>query len=97
MTTAMQKDLFGEADRQGDLFGDAASQPKVWTPDPDKVRRRLERILAEARAAETMPWDWAQRSLYKKIFPDMTRLLPESEGEQYRFQFEQEWERLLAA
>ncbi len=96
MASAMQSDLFGDPDRQGDLFGPATPQP-VWRPDPDKVRRRLERILAEARAAECMPWDWAQRSLYKKIFPDMTRLLPEPEGEQYRFQFEREWERLLAA
>jgi hypothetical protein len=30
---------------QPDLFGPAPAQP-VWKPDPDKVRRRLERILA---------------------------------------------------
>ena len=79
---------------QPDLF--APAQP-VWQPDPDKVRRRLERILAEARAAETMPWDWSQRSLFKKIFPDMAGLLPEEEGRQYVVQFEREWERLMAA
>jgi hypothetical protein len=60
---------------QPDLFGPAPAAP-VWTPDPDKVRRRLERILAEARAAQTMPWDSPQRSLFKKIFPDMANLLP---------------------
>jgi hypothetical protein len=36
--------------QQPDLFGPAPAAP-AWTPDPDKVRRRLERILAEARAA----------------------------------------------
>jgi hypothetical protein len=87
-------DLFGAA--QPDLFGPAPVQP-VWTPDPDKVRRRLERILAEARAAETMPWDWSQRSLFKKIFPDMANLLPEEEARQYCLQFDEEWERLMAA
>jgi hypothetical protein len=97
MASAMQTDLFGDPDRQGDLFGEAAAQPKVWTPDPDKVRRRLERILAEARAAENMPWDWAKQSLYKTIFPQMAGLLPSDEAAQYCFQFDQEWERLLAA
>lgn len=89
-------DLFGNTDLQGDLFGDAPTQT-AWQPNPDKVRRRLERILAEARAAETMPWDWSQQSLYKTIFPQMAGLLPEDEAAQYCFQFEQEWERLKAA
>lgn len=90
-----QPDLFGAT--QPDLFAAEPAQP-VWKPDPDKVRRRLERILAEARAAETMPWDWSQRSLFKKIFPDMAGLLPDAEeGRQYVLQFEQEWERLMAA
>ena len=87
-----QPALFGAS--QPDLF---AAEPARWQPDPDKVRRRLERILAEARAADTMPWDWSKRSLFKKIFPDMAGLLPEEEGRQYVLQFEQEWERLMAA
>ena len=92
-----QQDLFGNSDPQGDLFGGAEPAQPAWQPDPDKVRRRLERILAEARAAETMPWDWSQQSLYKTIFPQMAGLLPEEEAAQYCFQFEQEWERLKAA
>ena len=94
MAKVNQPDLFGTP--QGDLFGSEPTQA-VWKPDPDKVRRRLERILAEARAAQTMPWDWSQRSLFKKIFPDMANLLPEDEAKQYVFQFEQEWQRLMAA
>ena len=94
MSKTDQPDLFGAP--QGDLFAKEPSQP-AWQPDPDKVRRRLERILAEARAAQTMPWDSPQRSLFKKIFPDMAGLLPEEEGRQYVFQFEREWERLMAA
>jgi hypothetical protein len=98
MGDARQDDFFsGGGDPQMDLFSAEPLQPKAWQPDPDKVRRRLERILAEARAAETMPWDWSQRSLFKKIFPDMASLLPADEAKQYVFQFEQEWERLMAA
>lgn len=83
--------------QQGDLFGSAEPSQPAWTPDPDKVRRRLERILAEARAADKMPWDWSEQSLYRTIFPQMAGLLPEEEAAQYCFQFEQEWERLRAA
>lgn len=95
MTKQNQPDLFGGGDAQPDLFGPAPQ--RMWKPDPDKVRRRLERILAEARASETMPWDRPQQNLYRKIFPDMAHLLPEDEAAQYVLQFEQEWERLKAA
>lgn len=96
MAKHSEPNLFGDSEPQGDLFGAAPALP-VWQPDPDKVRRRLERILAEARAAQTMPWDWSQQSLYTTIFPQMAGLLPEDEAAQYCFQFEQEWERLKAA
>ena len=92
-----QPDFFGHSGPQGDLFGGAEPAQPAWTPDPDKVRRRLERILAEARAAEQMPWDWSEQSLYRTIFPQMAGLLPEDEAAQYCFRFEQEWERLKAA
>jgi hypothetical protein len=81
---------------QGDLFGGASAQPQ-YRPDPDRVRRRLERILAEIRAEEKMAWDFSQQVLYEKIFPDMTHFLPDEEGARYRADFEKEWERLKAA
>jgi hypothetical protein len=92
-----QNGLFGDSVTRGDLFGAAEPLEPAWTPDPDKVRRRLERILAEARATEKMPWGWSDQSLYRTIFPQMAGLLPEEEAAQYCFQFEQEWERLNAA
>ena len=49
-----------------------------------QVRARLEKLLAEARAAERMPWEPSQLSLYRLIFPQMTLWLPEEEGLQYR-------------
>jgi hypothetical protein len=82
-------------DAQPDLFG---SEPvPQYRPDPERVRRRLESILAEARAAASMPWRPVKLSLYREIVPRMCSFLPAEEGEQYCFQFESELKRLEAA
>jgi hypothetical protein len=94
MSRSSQPDLFGE-EAQPDLFGGDAPPP--YRPDPDKVRARLHRILAEARAAQTLPWDRSRTSLYRTIFPQMTLWLPEEEAAQLRFDFETELTRLQAA
>jgi hypothetical protein len=84
-----------EEEPQGDLFG--AEPVPAYRPDPDKVRARLHKILAEARAAQTLPWGPGRVSLYQTIFPQMTNWLPDEEGAQLRFEFETEMERLKAA
>ena len=94
MASSLQDDPFGH-DEQDDLF-DAPPTP-VYRPDPDKVRRRLEKILAEARAAQKLPSESTTVSLYRTIFPQMTNWLPEEEGAQLRFEFERELARLGAA
>jgi hypothetical protein len=95
MVSPRQGDLF-QGDEQPELFDDESNTP-VYRPDPDRVRARLHRILAEARAAREMPWDDSTASLYETIFPQMTGCLPEEEGAQLRFHFEAELERLKAA
>ena len=80
---------------QGDLFG--AEPVPAYRPDPDKVRARLHKILAEARAARTFPWGPGRVSLYRTIFPQMTHWLPDEEGAQLRFDFATELARLEAA
>jgi hypothetical protein len=55
------------------------------------------RLIAEARAAETLPWDADDVRLYKKIVPQMVRWLPEEEAAQLCFEFEAEMKRLEAA
>lgn len=87
-------DLFNEVS-QPDLFG--AEVVPAYRPDPDKVRARLHKLLAEARAARKLPWEPAQLSLYRTIFPQMTLFLPEDEGAQLRFAFDAELLRLEAA
>ena len=93
MARTSQADLF-EKDAQPDLFGGEAAP--VYRPNLDKVRARLQKILAEARAAQAMPWEPTQLSLYRTIFPQMTLFLPEEEAMQLRFSFEKEMKRLRA-
>jgi hypothetical protein len=94
MTSPRQGSLFGN-DQQDDLFEDQPTP--VYRADPDQVRAELYKILAEARAAQTMPWDSRRVVLYRTIFPQMTNWLPEEEGAQLRFDFETELARLEAA
>jgi hypothetical protein len=94
MARDIQSDLFSE-NAQSDLFGaDAVSS---YRPDPEKVRARLHKILAEARAAQTFPWEPTRVSLYRSIFPQMSLWLPEDESAKLRFEFETEIKRLEAA
>ena len=58
---------------------------------------KLDTDLAEMRAAKSMPWDDNRTALYRTIFPQMTGCLPEEEGAQLRFQFEEGLARLEAA
>ena len=82
-------------DNQPDMFG--AEHVPAYRPDPEKVRARLHKILSEARAARTLPWEPTRVSLYRTIFPQMTNWLPDEEAAQLRFDFETEMARLNAA
>ena len=94
MAPRPEQDLF-TAEAQSDLFG---SEPvPAYRPDPDKVRSRLHKILAEARAAQKLPWEPTTVSLYRTIVPQMTLWLPDDEAVQLRFEFEAELARLEAA
>jgi hypothetical protein len=95
MMPSRQPDLFQD-DVQADLFGEDSPTP-VYRADPDEVRQELHKLLAEARAAQSMPWDAKRATLYRTIFPQMTNWLPEEEGAQLRFEFETELARLEAA
>ncbi len=96
MSRTGQQSLFEpESEAQSDLFGAAAAP--AYRPDPDKVRSRLLKILAEARAAQKLPWEPTTVSLYRTIFPQMTLWLPADEAAQLRFEFDSEMSRLQAA
>jgi len=80
---------------QQERFG--AEPAPAFAPDPDQMREWLHSLLAEARAAQTMPWPPLNTKLYRMLFPQITVWLPEDEGAQLRFQFETELARLEAA
>jgi len=94
MASSRQGDLFGN-DRPDDLFEDRPTS--VYRADPDEVRADLYKILAEAQAAQTMPWEPRRLTLYQTIFPQMTNWLPREEAAQLCFEFESELARLKAA
>lgn len=91
------------ARNQLDLFGADEPEPfdedapiVYYHGDPERVRARVLRLIAEARAADTLPWDDDDVRLYRKIVPQMVRWLPEEEAAQLCFEFEQEMRRLAA-
>jgi len=94
MASSRQGDLF-DHDEQSELFEDLPTP--VYRADPEEVRADLYKILAEARAAQKMPWEPRRVMLYRTIFPQMTNWLPEEEGAQLRFEFETELARLEVA
>lgn len=93
MTSPRQGDLFGKD--QSDLFEDQPTP--VYRADPDEVRAELHKILAEARSAQTMPWNQRQTTYYQTVFPQMSHWLPNEEATQLCFEFEAELARLKAA
>ncbi len=94
-----QSDLFGFRPAQRDLFADEPPRNSgVGLAKPDEVRARLQKILAEARAAQSLPpWDKRTTRMYQIVFPQMANWLPEAEAKQLRLDFERELERLAAA
>lgn len=90
-----QQDFF-QTPRQNDLFSGDKRQEN-YNADPERVRQRLHRIIAEAKAADSLPWD-AQRLRYlRTVVPQMSLWLPESEAAQLRFEFAEEVKRLELA
>jgi hypothetical protein len=93
-----ETDLFGQGPAQGSLFGsrqDRLQAPRQRsTPDPQTVRLRLKSLLEKARAAEKMPWSERDARMWQTVFPNMAKWLPEDEGDQLRFEFTHEMDRL---
>lgn len=86
-------DLFGH---QADLFPDHRPERKPMD-FPAEARARLNRVLAEARAAATMPWSDRDVRMWEVLFPQMAGWLPDDEANQLCFEFAQELERLKKA
>lgn len=75
--------------RQLEIFGPEVPFRPVYsyTPNPNRVRNRLHRMLDQAKAAEVCPWDTANFALYRVIFPQMANWLSDSEAARLRGTF----------
>ena len=92
----IQRSDTSDGDEQGDLFG-STSAP-VYRPDPELVRRRIDRILAQLRAEESVrDWVHGRASLLRIVFPQLTERLPEEEAARFDSEFEAEMARLDAS
>jgi hypothetical protein len=89
-------DLFGFRPAQGELFAnEPARNNGVGVADPDDVRARLHKVLAEACAARSRPpWNERTTRMYQIVFPQMANWLPDSEAHQLCFAFQEELVRL---
>lgn len=90
-------DLFGNNPPQGDMFADHRPEPRKVMDFQVEARRRLERVLAEAKAAEKLPWSQRELEKWQILFPQMAGWLPEDEAGQLCFEFAAEIERLRNA
>ena len=90
-----QPDLFAP-DPEPDLFGEERP-PLLYRADPEQVRLELRALLAQARAASSVPWSREDLRYHQTVFPQMSRWLPDEEAAQLRFEFETEIKRLTAA
>lgn len=88
--------IFDFATGQSDLFaGHAAHGEAVAQPDLAMVRKKLQTILDDARAAESgSPWDERATRKYLILFPQMSSALPSDEATQLQSAFTAELVRL---
>lgn len=82
---------------QLDLFEPLRRPVQRVVADPEEVRKRLHRMLDEARRASEMPWDARTARRYQTIFPQMANWLPADEADALRVAFRDEIARLKGA
>ena len=91
-------DLFGHVPQQSDMFA-AADAPVSRGPikhTPDTIRVLMLCLLAEARAASTVPWAPRELHSHRAMFPYMAEWLKGGEGDQLLLEFRAELNRLGA-
>ena len=89
MATSQQDALRG----QGEPFD--ADSAEARRPDPERVRRRIDGILAELRGEiSARHWEFGRASFLRMAFPGLTRWLPGDEAARLEAEFEREMARL---
>ena len=91
-------DMFGHVPQNGDLDL-PADKPALRVPvkhTADTIRVIALRVLAEARAARTMPWDARDLRFNTGMFPYWAEWLKNGEGDGLMAEFKAEMDRLNA-
>ena len=91
-------DLFGHVPQQSEMFVDPDA-PVSRGPikhTPDTIRVLMLGLLAEARAASTVPWAPRELHSHRAMFPYMAEWLKGGEGDQLLLEFRAELNRLGA-
>ena len=101
VTFAAMEDLFGHVPQKSAQQSEMFDPPPVVTRraphTPDSIRAEMLRLLAEARAAQTVPWTPRMLQSHRAMFPYMAEWLKGGEGDQLLLEFRTELERLGAA
>lgn len=87
-----QGDLF-DPDPEAGLFSEEAA-PVVVRADPEKVRVKLNSMIAELRAASSLPWSARKMQYWRTVAPQISLWLPKEERAQLLLEFEVEVRRL---
>jgi len=90
-------DFFENDAGQADLFADQPPQPRKVMDFQAEARKRLNKLLAEAKAADKSPWSEKELQKLQILFPQMAEWLPDDEADQLCFEFSQQVERLKDA
>lgn len=86
-----------------DLFGDVPQPERAPPPEAkkpltaDDVRAQMLGLIAALREAESIPFDTREFEKHIAMFPIMAQWLPDDEGKQLVFEFEEQIERLRRA
>lgn len=91
-------------DEHPNLFGELPDELKLLEAPPQRrplepgdVRQMMLVLIAQARAAEAMPFEPRELQRHVAMFPIMAQWLPPEEGEQLLLEFDTEMERLRNA
>ena len=77
------------------MFG--AAPAEASRPDPERVRSRIDGILAELRGEiSARHWEYGRASFFRMAFPNLTCWLPDDEAARLESEFEAEMARLGA-
>jgi hypothetical protein len=109
MDDPRQHDMFGHSPAQSEMFEAAVpaerkpihsekygiiEPPPPGGHTPATIRAKMEKLIAQAKAAQSAPWPKRQVRTHMVMFPYMAEWLPKEEGEQLLLEFREEMRRL---